>query len=61
MRVARRVLNPGKGKTFTGREIVASRSGAKSFGAELLLLNAQSFISSLLLTRHIKVHIAQIC
>ena len=66
MRVARRISGPGKGTTFTGRRIVASRaeissSGTKSILAGLLMLNAQSFISSPLSTRGIKVLIAEIC
>ena len=66
MKVARIVLSPGKGVMFTCRKIVASSaetssSGARSFRAALQMLNAQSFISSPLSTRSIKVHIAQIC
>ena len=66
MKVARRVLSPGKGIMFTCRKIVASSAetsslGAKSFRAAQQMLNAQNFISSPLSTLRIKVHIGRIC
>ena len=68
MGVARRVLSPGKGITFTGREIVASiakqhktsSSGAKTFRAALLMLNAQCYISNPTSSLRTKVCITEI-
>ena len=68
MRVARRVLSPGKGvqrsladKSWQAMPSIAemSSSGAKSFRAARQLLSTQSFISSPLSTRHIKERIAE--